>query len=177
MSNPKTPTPGDLVIDASDVHVVDITPEQISKLTKLHAGADKALDNIERLKPAEIQRAGINPEAITRAIAAIADYRRARALLPAVEKLLELLRETQFQRGHDISRLLGEIATQARRRGDRDPHGAEILGPLADLLAYQYGPANKGAATRRKKKAKPTTQPQTPADPNANPPTGSADLG
>lgn len=164
MSDPKSPTPGDLVIDASDLKVVDITPEHISKLTKLHAGADKALDNIERLKPIEIQRAGINPEAVANAIAAIADYRRARSLIPAVEKLLELLRETQFQRGHDVSLLLGEIATQARRRGDRDPLGAEILGPLADLLAYQYGPANKGAATRRKKKPKPGAEPPAPAD-------------
>jgi hypothetical protein len=153
MSDPKNPVPGDLVIDASDVAVVDITPEQIVKLIKLHEGAEKALANIERLKPNEIKRAGLNPAEVDRAITLIAEYRRTEALLPAAEKLVELLTETRFDRGHQISLLLAEIATQARRRGQRDPQGAEILGPFADLFEYQYGPANKAVATREKAKA------------------------
>jgi len=154
MSDPKHPEPGDLVIDASDIAVVDITPEQITKLVKLHEGADKAMENIERLKPAEVSRAGISAGEVARAVVLIAEYRRIEGLLPAVEKLLELLHETRLDRGHKLSLLLAEIATQARRRGERDPQGAEILGPLADLFAYQYGPANKAAATRGRGRAK-----------------------
>src|SRR5262245_33205523 len=104
--------------------------------------------NIERLKPEEIERAGLNLQVVQRAIALIAEYRHAGALQPAAEKLAELLYETKMDRGHQISLLIGEITTQARRRGERDPKGAEILGPFADLMEYQYGPANKAAATK-----------------------------
>ena len=70
------PVPGDQSIDVTDIKCIDITPEQIGKLVKLHDGADKAMANIERLKPSEIKRAGIDPEEIDRAIALIAEYRR-----------------------------------------------------------------------------------------------------
>ena len=153
MSNPKNPEPGDLAVDASDIDVVDITPEQIMKLLKLRAGAEKAMDNLLRLKPLEIARAGVSDVEVARALSLIAEYRRIEALLPAAAKLLELLHETRLDRGHKISLLIAEIATQARRRGERDPQGAEILGPLSDLLAYQYGPAIKAAATRGRVKA------------------------
>lgn len=153
MSNPKNPEPGDLVIDASDIDVVDITPDQIMKLLKLHDGAEKAMDNLLRLKPLEISRAGVSDAEVARARVLIAEYRRIETLLPAVAKLLELLHETRLDRGHKISLLIAEIATQARRRGERDPQGAEILGPLEDLLTYQYGPAIKAAATRGRKNA------------------------
>jgi hypothetical protein len=165
MSDPTHPVPGALIIDASDVDVIDITPEQIAKLVKLHDGADKAMANIERLTPADIKRAGLNPTEVDRTISLIAEYHRCEALLPAAEKLVELLHETRLDRGHQISLLLAEIATQARRRGERDPKGAEILGPLADLFEYQYGPANKGAATKAKAKAdaqKASTGPEAP---------------
>jgi hypothetical protein len=161
MSTPKTsvpsilndkplPKPGDQVIDVSDMVLVDITPEHISKLVKLHDGADKAMANIERLKPAEIERAGLNEKDVTRALGLIAEHRRLEGILPAAEKLVELIFENKLDRGHQIGLLLGEIATQARRRGERDPKGAEILGPLADLFEYQYGPANKAVATRER---------------------------
>src|SRR5262245_2297093 len=100
MSDPKHPLPGDLSIDATDVDVVDITPDQLIKLLKLHGGAVKALANIERLEPSEIKRAGVNPDQVDRAIALIAEYRRCEALLPAAEMLAELLYETKMDRGH-----------------------------------------------------------------------------
>jgi hypothetical protein len=162
MNNAKNPTPSltdespiaklsTQIREVSDLEIVDITPEEIYKRSKLHDGADKAMATIERLTPAEIARAGINEKEVTRAIGLIAEYRRFEDALPAAEKLVELLHENKLDRGHQISLLLGEIATQARRRGERDPNGAEILGPLADLFEYQYGPAKKGVATRAKK--------------------------
>jgi hypothetical protein len=75
----------------------------------------------------------------------------------------------KFNRGHQLSLLFGELAMQGRRRGERDPHGAEILGPLADLFEYQYGPANKAAATREKEKAKAAKEKETPDAPKSTP--------
>ncbi|UQA62113.1 hypothetical protein [Polyangium aurulentum] len=163
MSDPKNPVPGDQIIDASDIELVDITPEEIQKFLKIRDGIDKAMANVLRLKSTEIERAGLSPNDVQRAITLIKQYQRIEALLPAAEKLAEKLGETRALRAHEVNQLLGEIASQARRRGERDSKGGEIMGPLADLFDYQYGPARKSAATRAKANATPP-QEDAPAD-------------
>ncbi len=162
MSDPKHPVPGDKIIDATDVDLVDITPEQILKFIKVRDGIDKAMANVLRLKPVDIERAGLSPNDMQRAVALIGQFKYLEELLPAAEKLAEMIAETRALRAHELSLLLGEIAAQARRRGERDAKGAEIMGPLADLFDYQFGPARKSAATRAKANAKPTDD--APAD-------------
>jgi len=44
--------------------------------------------------------------------------------------------------------LEAEFAAQAGRRADRVENKPEVLGPLATLLDYQYGPAKQAAATK-----------------------------
>ena len=44
-SDPTNPKPGDLHIDASALTVIDLLPEQISKLSKLRDGYESALDD------------------------------------------------------------------------------------------------------------------------------------
>jgi hypothetical protein len=164
MDDPKHPVPGDRVIDASDLNVVDITPDDIPKLIKFRDGVAKALANLMRLRPEEMERAGLNEKEVQRARLLIAEHQRAEELLPAAEKLAELLYETKLDRANQISLIIGELVTQVRRRGDRDPKGGEILGPFADLLEYQCGPANRGAATRAKA-AKENAAPVEPLPP------------
>ncbi len=152
MSNPKEAVPGDLIIDASDIQdVVDVTAEEISGFVKFHDGYEKALANLERLKPDDIDRAGINPKAVQDAVALIAQHRHCEKLLPAAEKLAELIYETKMERAHRISLLIGEIVSQAKRRGQGSAEAGLVLGPLKDLLDYQLGPANKAVVTRKKK--------------------------
>jgi hypothetical protein len=153
MSDPKHPKPGDRAIDALDLETVDVTADIIATFVKFHEGAEKAMANIERLKPIEMERAGINEKTVQQVIGLIQDYRRAEDLLPAAEKLAEMLHETKLERAHRIGQFIAEIVAQARRRAERDPKGAEILGPLDDLLDYQYGPARKAVATKEKKAA------------------------
>ncbi len=150
MSDPKNPIKGDLVIDASDVTAVDLTPEQIRRALKLRDGAPKAIKNILNLTPELIARAGLSPDAVASLGALYQDNRRAAALRGPSEKLAELMYETEIDTGHKISLLLGEMAAQARRRAERDPHGDEILAAIEELLAYQYGPAQKGVQTKKK---------------------------
>ena len=152
MSNPKEAVPGDLIIDASDIQdIVDITPEEINSFIKFHDGYEKALANLERLKPEDIGRAGLNPIAVQDAVALIAQHRHCEKLLPAAEKLAELIYETKMERAHRISLLIGEIVSQAKRRSHGSAEAGLVLGPLKDLLEYHLGPANKGVATRKKK--------------------------
>ena len=159
--DPKHPVIGEHHIDATDIDLIDVTPDVISTYVKLREGAEKAMANIERLKPGEIERAGINEKAVQELLLLIKDYRYADELLPPAEKLAEKLYETKLERGHRIGRLFGEICAQARRRAERDPKGAEITGPLEDLLTYQLAPAKKATAT--KEKAKTAAEPKPPA--------------
>ncbi len=164
MSDFKNPDKGDLIIDASDVPVVDLTPEQIRKALKLRNGAEKAIDAILRLTPQQIARAGISADAIAQLGDMQEQHKRVRQLRGPCDKLAELMYETDIDCGHKISLLLGEIASQARRRAARDSNGDEILAPLDDLIAYQYGPATKAAVTREKKAKLEAQSEASPAD-------------
>jgi hypothetical protein len=151
MSDPKHPVVGAMSIDASDIVPVDLTPDQIMRKTKVRGGFLKAITNLTRLSPDQLQLGGINPNEVQRALDLKVQYDRCDELLPPAEKLAELLRETKVEYGHQIGIILSEIAAQVRRRADRDPKGADILGPLSDLLDYVSGPAVKAAETRAKK--------------------------
>ncbi len=164
MSDPTHPKPGDLSIVAEDLAVINVPPEVIRGYLKFRDGVEKAISCVENLKTIDIERAGLNPATVQETLTLLADHRRACELLPAAEKLAELIYETKMHRAHHISLNFGELATQARRRGERNANGDEILGALKDLLDYHYGPAQKGANTRAKNKAAPTTQqPAMPA--------------
>jgi hypothetical protein len=152
MGDPKHPKVGDLSVDASDIQVTDITPEQVKKLTKVRDGFEKAIENVVNLKPEAIDRAGLNEKDIQRLTANLMRDQRIAELLPASEKLVELLHETRQLGRHEMATILGEFAAQTRRRADRSSNASEILGPLEVLLDYQYGPAMKATATKEKAK-------------------------
>jgi hypothetical protein len=90
----------------------------------------------------------VSADEVKRALDLKVQYDRCEELLPPAEKLVELLRETRLEYGHQVGIILGEIAAQARRRADRDPKAAEILGTLSDLLEYVSAPAIKANKTR-----------------------------
>jgi hypothetical protein len=163
MSDPKNPKVGDLHIDASDISVIDYTPEFVKTLTKLRPGHGKAIDNLANLTPEQLAAAGINPAEVTAIVALAAERTHIGVLLAASEKMTELLHETHLDRGHRIATRLAEIVEQARRRADRSLNSAEILGPLDALIAYQLGPSQKATAT--KAKAKSAAKPGPSADP------------
>jgi hypothetical protein len=150
-TDPKHPDIGDLIIDASQLPVRDLTPEQIKKITKLRDGALPALQRILQLTPQELVAAGISAAEITRANTLLSEYKYADELLPPAEKLAELMHETKLDRGHQIANLLTEIAGQVRRRAERDLLDDEILAKLEEVFDYQYGPAYMAQLTRARK--------------------------
>jgi len=150
MSDPKHPAVGAMSIDASDIIPADLTPDQIQHKTKVRAGFPNALAALKRLSPDQIQVSGVNANEVQRALNLKVQYDRCDELLPAAEKLVELLRETKLEHGHQIGIILGEIAAQVRRRADRDPKAAEVLGTISDLLDYISAPGLKAAKTRAK---------------------------
>lgn len=148
MSDPKHPKIGDLIIDATSIPLVDITPERVRQLTKVRDGYEAVLTHVVQLAAADVERAGLNPAEIQRLQTLSAEDAHLGELHAASQKMTELLYETRLQRRHEIATLLAEFAAQARRRADRVDNKAEVLGPLATLLEYQYGPAKQAAATK-----------------------------
>jgi hypothetical protein len=161
MSDPKHPLPGDPHIDAGDITFKDYTPDYIRVLTKLHVGYESAVANVARLAPAQLKVTGVSPDEAAAIVALAAEHKYIGELHAAATKLTELLHDTRMDRGHQIATRLAEIAEQARRRADRSPNGAEILGPLSDLLKYQLGPSQKAVSTKAKAKRPPAKDDQT----------------
>ena len=161
MNDPKNPKPGDPHIDASDYPLDDYTPEYLQTLTKLRPGFETAVDNVGGLPPAQLKAAGISSEEATELVALAAEHKQLGVLYKASAKLTEMLHETRMARGHSIATRLAELAEQVKRRADRSVNGPAILGPLAGLLEYQLGPAQKGAATKAKAKAKAAPEKKT----------------
>lgn len=146
-----TPHVGSMSIDASDVTPIPLTAEQVLQKIKVRAGFEGAVACLSLLSAEQIQMAGISGDEIKRALEHKLQYDRCDELLPVAEKLVELLRDTKIEHGHQICAILSEIAVQARRRAERDPKAAEVLGVIADLLEYVRAPALKAAATRAKR--------------------------
>lgn len=155
MSDMKNPVPGDQGIDSTEFKLKDLTPEHLNSLTKLREGYKKALSNLANMKPEYMEMTGINPKEVARVLSVAEEHERLVMHHEASAKLTELLYETKQDRGHLIATSLAETAAHIRRRAERAPNSAEILGPVAELLDYQSGPAYRAAATREKKAAPP----------------------
>jgi hypothetical protein len=154
MSDPKNPKPGDMHIDASDLATVNHATEHLNSLTKLRAGHEKAVANIENATPAQLKAAGISAEEAADLVQLAAEHQQVSVHHEASARMTDILHDTKLDKGHKIATRLAEMAEQAKRRAERSPNGTEILGPFADLFEYQLGPALKGASTRAKAKAK-----------------------
>ena len=148
MSNPKKPRPGDLVIDASDITVTDIAPCEIQQLTKLPDSYGRAVASLAALKPEDIERAGLSQKEIQRVLSLQRADDRIGELLPAAERMVQVLNEARLLRRHQIAVLLADLAAQARRGADRRDSAAEAPGPLADLLEYSSGPSSRSQSAK-----------------------------
>lgn len=149
--DPKKPHIGAMSIDASDLTPTPLTPDQVQQRIKVRAGFNGAVACLALLSAEQIQLGGLNGDDVKRALEHKLQFDRCDEFLPAAEKLVELLRDTKVEHGHQIGMILSEIAAQARRRAERDPKAAEVLGVISDLLEYVSAPALKAAATRAKR--------------------------
>ncbi|MRG93843.1 hypothetical protein [Polyangium spumosum] len=159
MSNPQHPKPGDLVMDLSDIEVVDITPEHVARLSKLREGHALAILAVLLAEPAARQRAGLSEVEVAELATLSQNLQRVEEVLPAVEKLRELLHETRLVWSHEIAYRLGEMAHQVRRRAERAVNGVEVAAPFEALIDYHFETGQKSAAAREKNK----TEAEAPA--------------
>ena len=86
---------------------------------------------------------------------------RAVELIPPVVELGPRLGNVRLFQDHRAATLVHASAA-ARRRANRDPKAAEVLGALGDLVSYTMAPAEK-ARTTLAKKGKGKKAPPAPA--------------
>src|SRR4051812_21305078 len=106
VNDPKNPEQGEQVIDASDVKLTDLTPQDIKEASKLRDGFEEVLTSLSvklAADPASLERGGIHTSEVQRAIGIAANHARVAKLLPATRKLLELMSETLVANGHEIA--------------------------------------------------------------------------
>jgi hypothetical protein len=152
MGTPEDPTPGDLHINADAIKTVKFATDYLNSFTKLREGFEDAVTNLEKLAPEQRKMAGISAEQVAELVELAADHKKIAAFYAASAEMTELLRHTYLDRSHKIATRIAEATEQVRRRADRSPNGAEILGSLADMIEYQLGPAQKAMATKAKAK-------------------------
>lgn len=149
--DPKHPVLGAMSIDASDVQVVYLTPDQIKHLTKVRAGYDKALSCLAQLTPAQAQILGIPEADLTEIQTLQPTLDRMDELVPPADEMARLLHTTQSSHEHRAATLIHAAAKSARDRAKRDPNAAEVLGALKDLTDYVAEPSDKAVLTKTKK--------------------------
>ena len=152
--DPKHPIFGDMAVDASDVTPTLLTAEQISNFTKVRPGFMKAVDALLMLAPEQRQSLGITDGDVNEAADLKVQIARLEELEGPAQEMARRLHSTRLDRCHRLGVILHGAAAAARRRADRDPEAAEVIGALNDLVTYVSEPSEKAAITRAKKAKK-----------------------
>ncbi|EYF06384.1 Hypothetical protein CAP_1914 [Chondromyces apiculatus DSM 436] len=152
-------------IDASGVVVKYVANADMRRALKLRDQYERAMNNLMILTPSQIDRAGLNPEDVTRIRSRITEYHTVMMFLMASRQMTENLQQTIFVLGHEIAASIGEITAQARRRAKVSPNRGEILNALSPLIEYHTAPAKKARATRLKNESQ-EGKPATPSEGN-----------
>ena len=162
MSDPKHPEFGAMSIDATDVTPVVVTPAEIRRFSKTRSGFEKALTCLGRLTPEQATILGISAADVAEAKAIEPELTRAAELVPPVVELGRRLGNVRLFQGHRAATLVHSAAATARKRANRDPKAAEVLGAVGELVSYTRAPTEK-ARTTLAKKGKGKKAPPAPA--------------
>jgi hypothetical protein len=149
--DPKKPDVGDMRIDASHLEgiVVDLPPGGRIGLRKSQPNFPEAIAELISNQPLFGAAAGIRdeePVAIQAGIQQMADID---ALLPAAEKLVELLQETRAVIDDRLQKQVFTIAETVDRRA-RMMGDDELRARYARTLEYRSAIGNKAARTRQR---------------------------
>lgn len=162
-SDPKKPDVGDMKLDASHLSgiIVDLPPGGRIGLRTSQKNFAETIAELLSNQPLFGVAAGIRdeePTAIQTAIQQMADID---ALLPAAEKLVELLQETRAVIDDRLQKQVFTIAETVARRAKMMADD-ELRARYARTLEYRSAIGNKAARTRQRNLAGPT--PDEPAN-------------
>jgi hypothetical protein len=152
MSNPLNHVPiGSKVVDCSALDfLVDLAPGARVGLCVTRDGFQKALMEIQARQAEFGDAAGIADATIADAVLVEERIAAIEAVLPAAEKIVEVLLETYALLDDERHRRILEIAAIVDRRSRRNP---ELLAQYEKTRAYRSALAQKAVATRRRNQA------------------------
>lgn len=156
---------GPLTFDLSDVKddLVDLPPGATKGARAEQAGMDKVVEELAKAMPTAGDAADVPPQAYQRFLQHTALLAKLRAHEIALEKALEVCRETRAKiennREDDISTIAQAAQSAAARK--KDPG---IAAPFEATIRYNSQIAEKGARTRRKNAEAKTDAPSDASD-------------
>lgn len=143
---------GSLSIDCTSLasFLVDLPPGGMRGFLSEQPGFSEAIAEILANQPTIGMKAGIQPNEITNLVAQNEKIAEIDAVLPAVEKLLEMLVETRAALDNERQREVYAIAAavEAKAKGTQ---GATLRAKYEKTRAYRSAIGIKAAKTRKKK--------------------------
>jgi len=155
MSNvPGEPYSGPYTIDLNHLRglLIDVAKGGISRLRREQPGISAVVEELNASYPKHGRAAGIPNEVYSRFLQYTDHITRIRLVRGTVEKLLEVLKESEATYEHERENTISQMADSVRSTAKRESNQG-ILAPFEKLLAYNSQIANKAAKTRRKNEA------------------------
>jgi hypothetical protein len=165
------PPPGTLVFDLSSMQgfLVDLARGDKRGMRTAQEGWSEVVLEIYGNQPQYGELAGITATDFQRFHTLNDQYDQIMANLPALEKLVEMLRETRAAVDDQRQRLASAFAQSAESRAKASGGDTTLLARYEKTCTYRSSIADKAARTRKKKAelaaaAAKTAQPQTEVD-------------
>ncbi len=142
---------GQTSCDLSDVQdvLVDLAPGALVRSRVEQDGIAAVLVELSRVMPVHAEDAEIRAAIYDRVVAATGNLEKLRAHEMALEKMLEVVRETKGlmmnNREHDLSVIAARAVETAKRQSK-----PELLALFEKTIAYRSQVARKAVATRKK---------------------------
>lgn len=150
-NDPKNPQPGDLSIDAEEIRdiVIDLAPGATQGWRREQDGFDDVVQEIFANQAAYGSRAGITEADVQSFATNNTNIARVRKYRGAVEKLAEILAETEAAFDEDRHRQISTFATAVEQRA-KQKGNEDLLARYQKTREYRSAAALKGLKTRER---------------------------
>lgn len=155
MSNvPGEPYSGPHTIDLNHLRgmLFDVVQGGISRLRREKPGLLAVIQELNASFPTYGSSAGIAKDVYARFLLYTDNITRIRAVRGTVEKVLEVLKESEAKYEHERENTMSQMADAVRSTAKRESNPG-LLAPFERLLRYNSQIADKAAKTRRKNAA------------------------
>lgn len=155
MSNvPGEPYSGPLAFDLSYMRglLFDIVISNTARLRREQPGVETVVQELDNSVAVHGAPAGVSGDVYARFLRFNDNLAKIRAVLGPLEKLLEVLKESEAKYEHERENTISQMADAVRSTAKRESNPG-ILAPFEKLLRYNSQVAAKAAKTRRKNTA------------------------
>lgn len=153
-SVPSEPYNGTLTVDLSHLRgiLVDVTRGALRGLRREQPGMESVIEELSIEVKARGDSAGITKDVYARFVRATDNLAKIRAVRSTIDKLSEVLKESEAMYEHERENAVSQMADAIRSTAKRESNPG-IIAPFEKLLRYNSQLADKAAKARRKNAA------------------------